>query len=135
MKKFISILLIFFCCSLFAFAKQKVISWKGKEMGAESSPKWLLSYIEKNNEKEIRKKFEIEKNELIFFETADDFVLENAKYTAEMLCRKKILDYKNELRNKSDKTLRISGMQLLTEYWEQYEDKSYRVYVFYVISI
>ena len=135
MKKLAVILLIFCCYSLFAVTKQRIISWRGKEMGAESRPKWLTSYIEKNNEKEIRKKFEVEKNELIFFESADDYVLENARYTAEMLCRKKILDYKNKLKNKTDKTIRISGMQLLTEYWEQYEDKSYRVYIFYVISI
>lgn len=39
----------------------EIISWKGMEFGLDSCPVWLEKYLEKKNEKPLRKKFGIEK--------------------------------------------------------------------------
>ena len=130
MKK--RLVFIFFCLiASYLFAER--IDWKGKEMGMKPNPAWLSTYLKKNEEKNIRRKFDIDKNAVIFYAISEDLSLENAKYTAEMDCRKKVLEYLKES-NKNRDVINVSGMERVTDYWEKDSDGTYKFYVFYTIA-
>ena len=130
MKKFIFFLTLF---SVSVLVNADVVSWKGKEMGIECSPDWLVSYLEKKDENPMRKKFDIEYNEIIFHSVAADLVLENARYTAELNCIKEMVDYRRKLNASKNKVQKVSGMEALTEYWELDNTGTYTIHVFYTM--
>ena len=102
------------------------------EMGAEKSPSWLTRYVNKKDETYLRKKFDIDEDEIIFCASSESENLESARYIAEMKCRREMLDY----RKKNKKEMlgqRVSGMEPLTEYWEHNSDGIYTIYVFYTM--
>lgn len=70
---------------------------------------------------------------MIFYAISEDLSLENAKYTAEMDCRKKVLEYLKES-NKNRDVINVSGMERVTDYWEKDSDGTYKFYVFYTIA-
>ena len=130
-KKLIFCLLPFFCF----FAASEIISWKGMEMGMEKSPSWLTLYLKNKDETKLRKKFELDENENIFYASSESESLENARYAAEMQCRKKMLDFRRKAKNADGKVQQVSGMEQLTEYWERDSEGIYKIYVFYTMQL
>ena len=105
------------------------------EMGMEKSPSWLTLYLKNKDETKLRKKFELDENENIFYASSESESLENARYAAEMQCRKKMLDFRRKAKNADGKVQQVSGMEQLTEYWERDSEGIYKIYVFYTMQL
>ncbi len=129
MKKKLFLCIISFLCF---FATSEIVSWKGMELGAEKSPSWLTRYVNKKDETYLRKKFDLDEDEIIFCASSESESLEAARYIAEMKCRREMLDYRQKF-NKEMVGQRVSGMESLTEYWEHNSGGIYTIYVFYTM--
>ena len=69
--------LLFFVLGSAAFSE--IISWKGMEFGLDSCPVWLEKYLDKKNEKPLRRKFGIEKSKTVVVGVASAESLEAAR--------------------------------------------------------
>ncbi len=125
-KKLITSLLFILTFNVFS----EIVAWKGQEHNLSPTPDWLREYIEKENEKKLRKKFHVEKNYLIFYSQMTDLYLENARYAAQIACQNQIRNYLVK-KNPQKKIQGVKGLEEITEFWTKSSDGIYTVYIFY----
>ncbi|MDO4505587.1 MAG: hypothetical protein Q4B64_01425 [Spirochaetales bacterium] len=110
------ILLFLIATSLFAFAEEEVVNYKGMETGADFAPKWY-SGLTDNNQKAFRKKFKIAKDVKIYFAEAEGMNLNVAKSNAYLNILKNIAEEENiPVEN-------VTGLAFVTDYWYVTEDE------------
>lgn len=133
MKKILLVSLLFLS---FSSAFAKIVDWKGKEMGAECNPKWLKNYVQKNDEKALRKKFDLEKSDLVIMGYSASTQKENAQYESEAKALLKIQKEvnKNLKEKKNEASIVVLGTEKIFDYWVQNEDGNFHYYCFYSIS-
>ena len=120
MKKITLSVIVILLVSFHAFSE--IVKWKGMEMGLSRNPKWLSSYISKNNEKALRKKFELDSSEKIILGKGQAAFLETARSASLLDAQKKVSE------------LQASGkirLQFIYEYWEEDDEEGFTVYSIY----
>lgn len=131
-KKIFSVF-YFLLCTCFVFGNP--VSWAGKEFGKEHSPLWLVRFLKKGDDKLLRKKFGIAKNDFVFVGQGKAETLNDARYLAEADLYKKILaKLKTDGETKNINATKIIGLERLYDYWEKDESGIYSDYVVYTIS-
>ncbi len=127
MKK---ILVLFLLLLIPYFSFSEIISWKGMELGLDPYPEYLKKYVEKHDEKAVRKKFDVGKKKLLFYGTGTSSSLEEARTLAGFDCKKKIL--KSKKTGTSDGAVAaVNGLEFVYEYWEEDSESGYKVWQIY----
>ena len=118
MKKIIAFTII---SSFFLFHSfSEIINWKGMELGIAPNPKWLKSYITKNDEKLLRKKFNITSNEKIIVSSASAKSLETARAGSQIEAQAQVSKLTEKVR-----------LEFIYEYWLEDSEKGFTVYSIY----
>ena len=121
MKKQLIFVLLFLSIKFYFFSD--IINWKGMEFGHEKVPKWLKSYTTKNDEKIIRKKFDIDSTQSVLVGIGNAATLENARHLSYI-----------DVQSKISKNISIKKTRLMFiyEYWLEDSEKGFIVYSVYV---
>lgn len=114
MKKQLIFVLLFLSIKFYFFSD--IINWKGMEFGHEKVPKWLKAYITKNDEKIIRKKFDIDSTQSVLVGIGNAATLENARHLSYI-----------DVQSKIKKT----RLMFIYEYWLEDSEKGFIVYSVY----
>ena len=120
MKKQLIFVLLFLSIKFYFFSD--IINWKGMEFGHEKVPKWLKSYITKNDEKIIRKKFDIDNSQNVVVGIGNAETLENARHFSHMDAQSKI---------SKKLTIKKTRFIYIYEYWLEDSEKGFIVYSVY----
>lgn len=120
MKKITLFTIVSFLFSFHVFSE--IIRWKGMEMGLPENPKWLESYILEHNEKPLRKKFSMSKDESIVVGLGSAADLESARSISQLDAQKKAADSQKDKKNR---------LVPVYEYWEEDDEKGFRLYSVY----
>lgn len=122
MKKKIVLIQLMLILNFYSFSE--IISWKGMEIGLSPDPKWLKSYLIRKDEKLLRKKFDVEKNQSIICGLGKADFLEEARTISQ-------LDAQRKLEDKIGKKQRNLNFDFLYEYWLEDSESGYTVYSIY----
>ena len=120
MKKITVFTIVIFLVSFHSFSE--IISWKGMEMGLPQNPKWLQLYKSSKNEKILRKKFDIDKDEKVLVGIASAPSLEEARLASQL---------DSEAQAAAIKTEGKIRLNFIYEFWEEDDKKGFCVYSIY----
>ena len=93
------------------------------ELGQAPEPAWLKAYITEKNEKLIRRKFDIRRNQALIVGYGNSSSLDTARTASQ-------IDAQNQLYNNIGKKKSIRFV-FLYEYWFEDSDSGYNVYSIY----
>ena len=105
----------------------EIISWKGMEFGLDSCPVWLEKYLEKKNEKPLRKKFGIEKSKSVIVGVASGKTLEAARHFSQSDALGKYFSSFDE----ADETKVAQALVFVYEFWSEDSENGFCVYSVY----
>ena len=120
MKKITLFIIVAFLISFHAFSE--IVKWKGMEMGLPQNPKWLETYILNHNEKLLRKKVGIAKDECVLVGVGCAADLETARSLSQLDGQNKASDLQKDKKNR---------LVPVYEYWEEDDEKGFCVYSVY----
>ena len=120
MKKIFCLLAAALCAQFYLSAE--IVSWKGMELGLSQNPKWIKVYRKKNDERLLRKKFDVLPSEKILVGVGKDFSLEGARQFSQNDALASLL---------ADKNISSTKAAFLGDYWEEDDEKGYVVYSVY----
>lgn len=113
---------LFFLLSSFCFSE--IVSWKGMEFGLDSCPVWLEKYLEKNNERPLRKKFGIEKSKSVVVGVASGKNLEEARHFSQSDALRKYF-------SSFDETQVAQALVFVYEFWNEDSENGFTVFSVY----
>lgn len=129
-------LMALFLLIIAQFAFSEAIDWTGMNLGMDEYPSWLSNFVEKSNDKKLRKKFDLKKDDIVFFgfskNSSKNYSLTNARLNAVTKLKKMISDNLREKKNID--VILVSGYEELYTYWEEDEDEIFKTYIVYSIS-
>ena len=99
------------------------------ELGLDPYPEYLKQYLEENDEKAVRKKFDVGKKKKLFYGIGISSSLEGARTISEFDCKKKIM--KSRKTASSGASAAIHGLEFVYEYWEEDSETGYKVWQIY----
>ena len=94
------------------------------EAGLDPKPNWLQAYLLKNNEKPLRKKFDVDKTEKVIVGIGKAESLETARTASQLDAQKKAAEASN--------TARVR-LQPVYEFWQEDDEEGFTVYSVYVL--
>lgn len=124
-------------CLLGRHAFSEAVDWTGKNFGQKSAPSWIVNFVEKKNDKKLRKKFDFSDTDRIFFGSARHTSKEYAKMLAEVDAVRKVKELISmEMKQKDTDidALNIFGLEQFYYYWEEDGNGLFKIYIFYFIS-
>ncbi len=129
---FISVLFL-----LLPLVFSETVDWTGKNFGKEPSPEWLMNFVQKKNDRELRKRFGLKKGDIVYFGFGEQDSEEFSKVQAEIDALSKIKNLIGEkigLEKNSSNAITVLGMSPLYHYWEEDENGKFKTYVLYSVS-
>lgn len=129
---FISVLFL-----LLPLVFSETVDWTGKNFGKEPSPEWLMNFVQKKNDRELRKRFGLKKGDIVYFGFGEQDSEEFSKVQAEidaLLKIKNLIGEKIGLEKNSSNAVTVLGMSPLYHYWEEDENGNFKTYVLYSVS-
>lgn len=127
MKKLFAMLAVLLVASFCSFAE--IVSWKGMEMGSPQNPKWLKPYLQKKDERALRKKFELSASERIVLGVATDETLEVARTYSQMDAQRQL----TEAKTSANGPAQTARLEFVYEFWQEDSEKGYTVYSLYTM--
>jgi len=121
-KQFIFVLLFLFLNFHFF---PDIINWKGMEFGKEKEPNWLKAYIQTNDVKKIRKKFDIDSSQRVVVGIGISESLENARNISQIDAQRQF----NE--NSKKNNIERQRLMFIYEYWIEDSINGFVVYSIY----
>ncbi|MDY2843634.1 MAG: hypothetical protein SOT81_06580, partial [Treponema sp.] len=115
----------------------EIVDWTGKNFGKEPSPEWLMNFVQKKNDRELRKRFGLKKGDIVYFGFGENGSEEFSKIQAEIDAASKLKNIVGEkigLKENSSDAVTVLGMSQLYHYWEEDENGIFRTYVLYSVS-
>lgn len=118
----------------------EVVDWTGMNLGFDEYPSWLSNFVEKSNDKKLRKKFDLKKDDIVFYGFSENssktFSLTNARLDGVTKLKKMVSDNLDNKKNLN--VISVSGYEELYTYWEEDDDEdgdeTFRTYIVYSIS-
>ena len=134
-KKTLLFISLFFLFLPLVFSE--IVDWTGKNFGKEPSPEWLMNFVQKKNDRELRKRFGLKKGDIVYFGFGENDSEEFSKIQAEIDAASKLKNIVGEkigLKENSSDAVTVLGMSQLYHYWEEDENGIFRTYVLYSVS-
>lgn len=131
---------LLFILSFFLFLQvgfSEIVDWTGKNFGKEPSPEWMMNFIQKKNDRELRKRFGLKKGDVVYFGFGEQDSEEFSKIQAEIDALSKIKNLigdKIGLKKNSSDAVAVLGTEPLYHYWEEDENGIFKTYVLYSVS-
>ena len=125
MKRIVFFVLLLSVFTFSSFAE--IVSWKGEEIGTDEIPAWLESYLEDNNLKPLRKKFDIGKRETVIIGIGESDSLEGARQISQIDAQAKL----EEISRK--KGLENQRLKFVFEYWYEDDETGFKVFSLYTL--
>ncbi|MEE0886339.1 MAG: hypothetical protein UIB61_05490 [Treponema sp.] len=114
--------ILFFLLGSIAFSE--IVSWKGMEFGLDSCPVWLEKYLDKKNEKPLRRKFGIERSKSVVVGVGSGESLESARSFSQTDAIKKYFA--------SIKENQVAqSLCFVYEFWNEDSDSGFTVFSIY----
>lgn len=130
-------LFISFFFLLLTLGFSEAVDWTGKNFGKEPSPEWLMNFVQKKNDRELRKRFGLKKGDIVYFGFGENDSEEFSKIQAEIDAVSKLKNMigdKIGVKKNSSDAIAVLGMSQLYHYWEEDENGIFRTYVLYSVS-
>lgn len=134
-KKTLLFISLFFLFLPLVFSE--IVDWTGRNFGKEPSPEWLMNFVQKKNDRELRKRFGLKKGDIVYFGFGENDSEEFSKIQAEIDAASKLKNMIGEkigLKENSSGAVTVLGMSQLYHYWEEDEKGIFRTYVLYSVS-
>ena len=134
-KKTLLFISLFFLFLPLVFSE--IVDWTGKNFGKEPSPEWLMNFVQKKNDRELRKRFGLKKGDIVYFGFGENDSEEFSKIQAEIDAASKLKNIVGEkigLKENSSDAVTVLGMSQLYHYWEEDENGIFRTCVLYSVS-
>ena len=127
MKKTAIAFLIALLASFCSFAE--IVSWKGMEVDLPQNPKWLKAYLQKKDERPLRKKFDLSDSERVVLGVGTDDSLESARTNSQMDAKRQLANAKTS----ADDPAKSARLEFVYEFWLEDSEKGYTVYSLYTM--
>lgn len=134
-KKTLLFISLFFLFLPLGFSES--VDWTGKNFGKEPSPEWLMNFVQKKNDRELRKRFGLKKSDIVYFGFGEKDSEEFSKIQAEIDAASKLKNMVGDkigLGKNSSDAVTVLGMSQLYHYWEEDENGIFKTYVLYSVS-
>ncbi len=135
-KKFVILFTLLFCIEKI-FADEFITDWKGKNTGSEALPSYVESLFENDNPKKIIKKFNLNKNDLLFYDSETAMGKEIAEGTARLKVKGMAGEAIKKASGEEELVLNVVNLKKVYESWIKIEGDNgsyYKAYSVYKLS-